>query len=46
MLVRRNPSRYNLANLVLPPVVTMTLSGFWHGNTLNFLVWGGEKSSS
>ncbi len=27
--------------LVLPPLVTMTLSGFWHGASLAMLAWGG-----
>ena len=39
-LVRRNPSRYNIANLILPPVVTMMVSGFWHGTGWNMLAWG------
>lgn len=41
VLVRRNLSRFNIANLVLPPVVTMLASGLWHGTGWNFLVWGG-----
>jgi D-alanyl-lipoteichoic acid acyltransferase DltB (MBOAT superfamily) len=27
--------------LVLPPLVTMLFSGFWHGATMAMLVWGG-----
>jgi len=30
-----------LANLILPPLITMLVSGLWHGFYLNLLVWGG-----
>lgn len=40
-LLRRNPSPHNLANLALPPVLTMLASGVWHGGTPNMLLWGG-----
>ena len=39
-LLKRNPSRSNLANLVLPPMLTMVASGLWHGGTWNLLLWG------
>lgn len=39
-LLRRNPSRSNKANLILPPLTTMIASGIWHGGSLNILVWG------
>ena len=39
--LRRNPSRRNLLNLVFPPLVTMLVSGLWHGFSLNMLLWGG-----
>jgi D-alanyl-lipoteichoic acid acyltransferase DltB (MBOAT superfamily) len=39
-IVRRNPSRTNLFNIVLPPLVTMLISGFWHGRQAHFVVWG------
>jgi len=38
--LRRNPSRKNIPNLIIPPMVTMLVSGFWHGATLNLLLWG------
>ena len=38
--LRRNPSRTNIPNLILPPLVTMLVSGFWHGATPNLLLWG------
>ena len=38
--LRRNPSRTNIPNLIVPPLVTMLISGFWHGADLNHLVWG------
>jgi len=39
-LAHRNLSRFNVANLVLPPIVTMLASGLWHGTGWNFLLWG------
>jgi len=39
-LVKRDPRRGNLLNLVLPPLVTMVASGLWHGATWNLLLWG------
>ena len=40
-LLRHNPSRRNIANLVLPPLATMLVSGFWHGLGWTMLLWGG-----
>jgi alginate O-acetyltransferase complex protein AlgI len=40
-LLRRNPSRRNAANLILPPLVTMVASGLWHGFSGHMLLWGG-----
>ena len=39
-IVRRNPSRTNLLNIILPPLITMLISGFWHGRQAHFVVWG------
>ena len=39
--LRRNPSRHNVPNLVIAPMVTMLVSGLWHGLSWNMLVWGG-----
>ncbi len=39
-LLRRNPTRTNVANLLLPPLATMLASGIWHGFGLNFVIWG------
>lgn len=39
-LLRRNPSRSNKANLILPPLATMFASGLWHGGSPNLLAWG------
>jgi D-alanyl-lipoteichoic acid acyltransferase DltB (MBOAT superfamily) len=39
-LLRRNPSRRNLPNVVLPPLATMLASGLWHGFSLHMLFWG------
>jgi len=40
-LLKKIPKRDAVANLVVPPVVTMLVSGMWHGIGWNFLVWGG-----
>ena len=40
-LSRRNPGRRDLANLILPPMITMLVSGLWHGFGLHMLLWGG-----
>ena len=40
-LSRLYPGPGSLANLVLPPMVTMLISGLWHGFTLHMLLWGG-----
>jgi D-alanyl-lipoteichoic acid acyltransferase DltB (MBOAT superfamily) len=39
-LRQRNPNPRNLANFVLPPMVTMLVSGIWHGFSLNMILWG------
>ncbi|MCH7664197.1 MAG: hypothetical protein IH859_10065 [Chloroflexi bacterium] len=39
-LIRRNPSRKNVANRIIPPMATMLVSGIWHGGNLHLLVWG------
>lgn len=38
--LRKNPSRVNIPNLIVPPLVTMLISGLWHGADWNHLVWG------
>lgn len=38
--LRRNPSRTNIPNLIVPPLVTMLISGLWHKADLNHVVWG------
>jgi D-alanyl-lipoteichoic acid acyltransferase DltB (MBOAT superfamily) len=39
-LRRGNPAIQKLTNLVLPPMLTMLVSGLWHGLSLHMLVWG------
>ncbi len=39
-LGRRTSIRQNLANIVLPPVLTMLASGLWHGFGMHMLLWG------
>jgi D-alanyl-lipoteichoic acid acyltransferase DltB (MBOAT superfamily) len=42
----RSRSRYrSLANLVVPPLITMLISGLWHGFSLNMILWGGLHGS-
>jgi D-alanyl-lipoteichoic acid acyltransferase DltB (MBOAT superfamily) len=40
-LLKKIPKREAVANLVVPPLVTMLVSGLWHGLGWNFLFWGG-----
>ena len=40
-LSRSKSSYGHLANLVVPPLMTMLVSGLWHGFSLNMIVWGG-----
>jgi alginate O-acetyltransferase complex protein AlgI len=38
----RSKSKYRKpANLVVPPLITMLVSGMWHGFSLNMILWGG-----
>lgn len=38
--LRRNPSRTNIPNLIVPPLATMLVSGLWHGATSGLILWG------
>lgn len=40
-LLRRNLSRWNVPNLILPPLASMLTCGLWHGGSLHMLLWGG-----
>lgn len=42
-LLRRNPSRRSIVNLVIPPMATMLVSGLWHATWQDktILLWGG-----
>jgi D-alanyl-lipoteichoic acid acyltransferase DltB (MBOAT superfamily) len=40
-LSRSDFGQRNLAHLILPPMLTMLVSGLWHGLSLHMLVWGG-----
>ncbi len=40
-LLRRNLSRTNVANLLVPPMATMLVCGLWHGGSAHMLLWGG-----
>jgi D-alanyl-lipoteichoic acid acyltransferase DltB (MBOAT superfamily) len=40
-LRRRIPDSNHVLNVVLPPIVTMLVSGMWHGLSWNLLLWGG-----
>lgn len=39
-LLRRSLRRDYLPNLVVPPLLTMLISGLWHGTGWGFLLWG------
>ena len=40
-LSRSNSSYRSLANLIVPALITMLVSGMWHGFSLNMILWGG-----
>jgi D-alanyl-lipoteichoic acid acyltransferase DltB (MBOAT superfamily) len=40
-LIKWVPNRQHAVNLILPPMVTMLVSGLWHGVSWHMLVWGG-----
>lgn len=40
MFLKKNIRSDNWKAVFIPPVVTMVLSGFWHGTAVHFLVWG------
>ena len=39
-LLKVLPNRQNLINLIIPPLVTMLVSGLWHGIGFHMIVWG------
>jgi D-alanyl-lipoteichoic acid acyltransferase DltB (MBOAT superfamily) len=39
-LLKRHPSPMHPATLIVPPLVTMLVSGLWHGVAANFVLWG------
>lgn len=41
ILRRGNPAIQKMTSLILPPMITMLVSGLWHGLSLHMLVWGG-----
>lgn len=41
VLSRRTTNRQDLANLILPPMITMLVSGMWHGLGQHMILWGG-----
>ena len=40
-LLIKFPNRNNFIHYVLPPLITMMVSGLWHGISWNMLFWGG-----
>jgi D-alanyl-lipoteichoic acid acyltransferase DltB (MBOAT superfamily) len=40
-MMKRVAMREHFVNIVLPPMVTLLVSGMWHGLSWNMLVWGG-----
>ncbi len=41
VLRRGNPTVQKVVSVVLPPMLTMLVSGLWHGLSLQMLIWGG-----
>lgn len=41
VLRRGNPTFQKVTSLILPPMLTMLVSGMWHGLSLHMLFWGG-----
>jgi alginate O-acetyltransferase complex protein AlgI len=39
-LLRKKANYSNVLALIIPPVITMVISGLWHGTGLTFLIWG------
>jgi alginate O-acetyltransferase complex protein AlgI len=40
-LLKRIPAHDHFINMIIPPLVTMLVSGLWHGVSWNLLLWGG-----
>jgi alginate O-acetyltransferase complex protein AlgI len=40
MLRTKNPHPAYLSALIIPPMITMLLSGLWHGASWTFVIWG------
>jgi len=40
-LAKKDPNREHFVHLIVPPILTMLVSGMWHGLGWNYLVWGG-----
>jgi len=40
-LAKKVSNREHFVHLLVPPIVTMLVSGMWHGLGWNFLAWGG-----
>jgi len=40
-LMRVIPNRQHLVNLIVPPMLTMLVSGLWHGLSWHMIFWGG-----
>jgi D-alanyl-lipoteichoic acid acyltransferase DltB (MBOAT superfamily) len=40
-LIKLVPTRQHAINIILPPMMTMLVSGLWHGVSWHMLVWGG-----
>ena len=38
--IARRQSASGLLAIIVPPMVTMLISGLWHGETWNFIIWG------
>jgi D-alanyl-lipoteichoic acid acyltransferase DltB (MBOAT superfamily) len=45
LLHRSGADQHKLSSLILPPMVTMLVSGLWHGLSWHMLLWGGLHGS-
>ena len=44
-LLKKVPAHDHIINIVIPPLVTMLVSGLWHGVSWSLILWGGLQGS-
>jgi D-alanyl-lipoteichoic acid acyltransferase DltB (MBOAT superfamily) len=40
-MLKKDSNHQHIQNIIIPPLVTMLISGLWHGLAWNTLLWGG-----